>query len=316
MREHVARALTVAGSDSGGGAGIQADLKTMHQFRVYGMSVVTALTAQNTLGVQGIYEVSPGFVRLQLEAVFADLGADALKTGMLANADIIRTVAAFLRGARSANLVVDPVMVAKGGSRLLAEDSVQSLAADLLPLAAVVTPNLPEAEALCGYPLRNWADCHRAARDIAGLGPKIVVIKGGHMPSGLFADEAGEWEKRRAGADPFGENPAVDLVYADGRFTYFAARRIDSRRTHGTGCTFSAAVASMLARGAPALAAIAAAKAFTHAAVSGARDWDVGAGCGPTDHFAPAPDWFEPVPGHFHLLRGGRWTVGERGGAE
>lgn len=291
---HVVRALTIAGSDSGGGAGIQADLKTLHQFQVYGMSVITALTAQNTVGVQGIYEVTSSFILMQLEPIFADLGADALKTGMLANADIICSVAAFLKGIRVQNLVVDPVMVAKGGSQLLAQDAVQSLVDDLLPLAKVVTPNLFEAEVLCGYAIQDWDTCHQAARDIAALGPNKVVIKGGHMPC--------NWHHGNA-------KLAVDMVYTGGKFTYFSTERVDSRKTHGTGCTFSAGITAMLAQGATVLNAIAASKAFIYAAIQGAQDWDVGVGHGPTDHFALLPGSFELESGNFYELCDGQWIV-------
>jgi hydroxymethylpyrimidine/phosphomethylpyrimidine kinase len=283
---HVVRALTIAGSDSGGGAGIQADLKTMHQFQVYGMSVLTSLTAQNTIGVQGIYEVNPDFVRLQLESVYTDFGVDAVKTGMLANADIIHTVADFLRHICVEKLVVDPVMVAKGGAPLLRPESVAVLKEELLPLTMVITPNVMETEALCGYPIRNFEDCHRAAIDIAALGPRAVVIKGGHMPR--------EWMKNTS-------NLVVDLLYAEGQFTYFAGERMDTHKTHGTGCTFSSALTAMLARGASVLDAMSAAKAFVHEAVRGAEAWDVGKGHGPTDHSAPISVGFKPVPSAFYI---------------
>ncbi|GMA50661.1 hypothetical protein GCM10025857_20180 [Alicyclobacillus contaminans] len=175
---HVVRALTIAGSDSGGGAGIQADLKTMHQFGVFGMSVLTALTAQNTTGVQAVHEVPVSFVLEQLTSVFTDLRPDAVKTGMLASSAIIRAVADFLQSQPRVPLVVDPVMVAKGGHRLLAADATEALRQTLLPLAAVVTPNVPEAEVLYGERLADWAACHQAARRIAGFGSQVVVVKG------------------------------------------------------------------------------------------------------------------------------------------
>lgn len=298
---HVFRALTIAGSDSGGGAGIQADLKTMQQFQVYGMSVVTALTAQNTRGVHAIYDVSPAFVQAQLQAVFDDLGVDAVKTGMLATAGIVETVADFLQAAAVSNVLVDPVMVAKGGSSLLAQDAVAAMVRRLLPLAHVVTPNLPEAEVLCGRSLRTWSDCHDAAREIAALGPQVILLKGGHMPT--------DWACSPALTAILGGDVAVDLVYQSGQFTYFATQRLPSQHTHGTGCTVSAAITAMLAQGAPVLQAIASAKAFVFAAIAGARSWDVGSGHGPTDHSAPVPTLFEPIPGGFHAFVRDGWTV-------
>ena len=178
---HVSRALTIAGSDSGGGAGVQADLKTMHQFGVYGTSVITALTAQNTLGVQGVYEVSPDFVEMQLHSVLTDIGADAVKTGMLANEQIIDVVADVLSTHRVGHVVVDPVMVAKGGETLMASASIAALCNQLFPQADVVTPNIPEASVLCNRELTSWVDFHDAAQRIAAMGSSTVIIKGGHM---------------------------------------------------------------------------------------------------------------------------------------
>jgi hydroxymethylpyrimidine/phosphomethylpyrimidine kinase len=301
-RGHVVRALTIAGSDSGGGAGIQADLKTMHQFQVYGMSVLTAVTAQNTQGVQGIFGVDPDFVRLQLESIVADLGADAVKTGMLGTRETIAEVARFLKKHPLPNLVVDPVMVAKGGAPLLAEDAVDALIHELLPLAKVVTPNLPEAEVLYGSPIRSWEECRKAAVDIAGKGPEVVVIKGGHTPA--------EWALPDDFPPGVSEQSAIDLVYCNGTFTYFATPRVDSKNTHGTGCTYSAATASMLAQGATALQAIAVAKAFVFSAVTRSKDWDVGHGHGPTDHSSPVPGIPESiVPDAFYVYEDGQWKA-------
>ncbi|MDQ0190684.1 bifunctional hydroxymethylpyrimidine kinase/phosphomethylpyrimidine kinase [Alicyclobacillus cycloheptanicus] len=294
---HVVRALTIAGSDSGGGAGIQADLKTLHQFGVYGMCAITALTAQNTHGVQDIQAVPASFVQQQLESVLTDLGADAVKTGMLASADIIHTVADVLEAHAVQHLVVDPVMVAKGGAPLLQPDAVDALKARLFPLAAVVTPNLPEAQALCGYPIRDLADAKRAARDLAQSGVPIVVIKGGHAADGR-------------------PNDAVDIIYDSGTqtFTSLVSPRVPSRKTHGTGCTFSSAVTALLARGEAPLTAIAMAKAFVFEAIDRAKDWDVGSGHGPTDHTAPANTSLlvPPAPlqhGSSYVYRDGTWTV-------
>lgn len=286
---HVVRALTVAGSDSGGGAGIQADLKTFAAFGVYGSSVVTAVTAQNTLGVQDVCELSPDIVTAQLASVFADIGADAVKTGMLGNADIVRATAEGLARNGVRHLVVDPVMVAKGGQPLLHETAVRAVREELLPLAEVITPNLPEAEALCGFPLRTFADWQRAAADLAQCGARVVVVKGGHA--------AGK--------------SVVDLVYDGSRFTTFRTDRIDTHKTHGTGCTFSAGVAAGLARGLTVLDAVATAKAFVTDAIAAAADWDVGAGHGPTDHSVMVHVASGMVSGCNYRRAGSRWILEE-----
>ncbi len=288
------RVLTIAGSDSGGGAGIQADLKTMHQLGVYGMSVVTAVTAQNTLGVVGVEVMSARFVRQQLSAVFDDLGVDAIKTGMLANADIIEAVASMLAQRPECPLVVDPVMVAKGGASLLSPEAVEILGRRLFPLARVVTPNLPEASSIVGYPVRTLEEAEQAARDIAALGPSYVVIKGGH--------------REQPGAVP-GE--AIDLVYsapADAVF-YFAAPFTVGRNTHGTGCTFSSAIAALLAWGWPVEEAIAGAKAFVSDAILGSQNWKLGRGHGPTSHFASPPSRYRPRPGVMNRYDQGCWAT-------
>jgi len=298
---HVVRALTVAGSDSGGGAGIQADLKTFAAFDVYGMSVVTALTAQNTLGVQGVHYVEPAFVAQQLASVFDDFGSDAVKTGMLGSSEIIRTVATALRGRRARQIVVDPVMVAKGGQALIDEDAVLELKTSLLPLALVTTPNIPEAEALTGQPIVSWADCHRAAREIAESGVQAVIVKGGHAQSAWNDDV--DWD---AGLT---QQMAVDVVYSDGRFTYFASPRIDTIKTHGTGCTYSSAIAAGLARGRSLLQAVADAKAFISDAIASAATWNVGHGHGPTDHGVQRTTAnFDIVPNRLYCYVAEKWT--------
>lgn len=275
VKGHVARAMTIAGSDSGGGAGIQADLKTMHQFGVYGASVVTALTAQNTTGVQGVLEVSADFVRMQMDSVLGDIGADAIKTGMLANADIIRAVSDGLRDLPMP-LVVDPVMIAKGGESLLRDSSVKALRNLLIPRADIVTPNIPEASVLCERTIDTWEDCHDAARRLAAMGARTVIVKGGHMDAGHVRDC--EWRNCVPDAS------AIDIVLSQDVYTYFVTPRVASNKTHGTGCTFSSAVAAMLARGSGALSAVATAKRYIFEAVRSAADWDVGHGHGPTDH--------------------------------
>lgn len=255
-------ALTIAGSDSSGGAGIQADLKTFQAFGVYGTSAITAITAQNTLGVRAVQEIAPEVVAAQIDAVAEDLGIDGAKTGMLSSAAIIRAVADRVRHwGLGRGLVVDPVMVAKSGDRLLREDAVQALVEELLPLAAVVTPNLPEAEVIVGHPIHGAAALQQAAREIVALGARAVVMKGGHLPG-----------------------DAVDLLY-DGRdFHRFAARRVPTSSTHGTGCTFSAAIAAQLALGADLVNAVGMAKTYLTRALELARP--LGGGHGPVAH-----DW-------------------------
>lgn len=235
----VPRALTIAGSDSGGGAGIQADLQTFAAYGVHGACVVTALTAQNTRGVVGVLGVSPRFVRAQLDAVLDDLGADAVKLGMLHDAPTIAAVAAGLVAHRVRRVVVDPVMVAKGGARLLEAAAVTAFRARILPLADVVTPNLAEAAALAGFCVDDVASMEAAARRIAEAGARAVVVKGGHL-----------------------RGDAVDVVLVRGRVRTLRATRIGRMPPHGTGCTFAAAIAAGLARGAPLEHAIRAAKRY------------------------------------------------------
>lgn len=270
------RALTIAGSDSGGGAGIQADIKTFSAFGVFAMSAITAVTAQNTLGVSAVTALDPALVRQQIEAVRADIGVDAVKTGMLANAAIVREVAATLRGGGCGPLVVDPVMVSKHGFPLLEADAREALRAELLPLATVVTPNLPEAAVLLGCELdqlRAAAARRQAAVALAALGPRHVVLKGGHSA------ETG------AEADP----DAVDLWY-DGRgIVELRAARLETRHTHGTGCTFSAAIAAGLARGWAVERALREAKAFVSWAIAHAPE--LGAGSGPLNHLRREAAW-------------------------
>lgn len=255
------RALTIAGSDSGGGAGIQADLKTFAALGVYGMSALTAITAQNTVGVQGVYELPAEFVGLQIDSVVTDIGVDAVKTGMLANADIIAVVAEKVRQYHLPNLVVDPVMVAKSGDPLLREDARDALTNLLLPLAVVVTPNLHEARALTGMAIESVEDMKRAAAAIHAMGPRYVVVKGGHL--------AGD---------------SVDVLY-DGRdYVLFPSPRAETRNTHGTGCTFASAIAAGLAKGLDVKEAVRQAKEYITVALQYALD--LGHGHGPTHHFA------------------------------
>lgn len=253
-------ALTIAGSDSGGGAGIQADLKTFSAFGVFGMSALTAVTAQNSLGVHGVHELPPEFVARQIDAVLGDFGADAVKTGMLASAPIVRAVAARLRAHRVERLVVDPVMVAKSGDPLLQPDARGALIAEILPLALVVTPNLDEAAALAGMPVETPAEMREAARRIHALGPRAVLVKGGHL-----------------------KTDATDVLWDGRELTGFDAPRIESSNTHGTGCTFSAAIAAGLARGRALPEAIREAKAYVRRAIQ--EGVQPGHGVGVLRHF-------------------------------
>ena len=256
----IAKALTIAGSDSGGGAGIQADLKTFSAFRVFGMSVITAVTAQNSLGVQGVENLPPAFVALQLRSVLSDFGTGAAKCGMLSTAPIIEAVAATLADDPVEKLVVDPVMVAKSGDALLQADARTALADRILPLALVVTPNLPEAEVLAGMRVAEPEDMEEAARRIHRLGPRYVLVKGGHL-----------------------KGDAIDLLWNGKVFTAFRAPRIDSGNTHGTGCTLSAAIAAGLARGQAIGDAIRDAKAYVTRAIR--EGFAAGRGVGQLRHF-------------------------------
>jgi len=253
--------LTIAGSDSGAGAGIQADLKTFAAFGVYGVSVITAITAQNTVGVRAVQEVSPEVIAAQLDAVAEDFSIAALKTGMLSSAAIIETVVAGLRRHPLRRLVVDPVMIAKSGDRLLREDAVDTLRRALLPLAAVVTPNIPEAEVLAGIAIRTQADRVAAGRAIMKLGANAVVIKGGHSD----------------------DDPIVDLLVDGDGVHEFRAARIASGSTHGTGCTFSSAIAAGLGRGEDLATAVGEARTYLSRALAQAPG--LGHGHGPLNHF-------------------------------
>ncbi len=259
----IRKVLTIAGSDSGGGAGIQADLKTITVLGGFGMSVITALTAQNSLGVQGVYELPVEFITLQFDSVAADIGVDAAKTGMLSTSQIIEAVARKIEEYSIYNLVVDPVMVAKGGTRLMQRGAMDALVKKLIPLAFIITPNLDEAEAISGIEISGVEDMRRAARIIHGMGARHVVIKGGHL-----------------------EGDAADL-YFDGNDTHiFSSPRIPTQDTHGTGCTFSAAIATELAGGMTAFEAVRKAKDYITEAIK--YSLRLGAGHGPTNHFAPA----------------------------
>jgi hydroxymethylpyrimidine/phosphomethylpyrimidine kinase len=261
-------AMTIAGSDSGGGAGVQADLRTFTSYGVFGTCAITALTAQNTTAVLGVLPVPADFVVQQVEAVLADLAVRAVKTGMLATAEAVRAVARLAADGRLPDLVVDPVMVSSSGSRLLEEAAERAYVDDLLPHAAVLTPNLAEAQVLLGADIRTLAQQQEAARALGALGPRVVVVKGGHAVADATAD-------------------AVDVVWDGERVWELRAPRIDTRNNHGTGCTFAAATAAALAKGATPEAALTAAKEFVRRAVAGAAGWRLGAGHGPLDQ----PGW-------------------------
>jgi hydroxymethylpyrimidine/phosphomethylpyrimidine kinase len=252
-------ALTIAGSDSGGGAGIQADLKTFAALGVHGTSAVTAITAQNTLQVSEIWELPVHLIRAQVDAVVADLGVDAAKTGMLSSPEIIEAVSAAVAEHGIARLVVDPVMVAKSGAKLLRDEAVAALVARLLPLAAVVTPNLPEAMVLLGREIRSPEERRQAARDIFALGPRAVVVKGGHAEEEL----------------------AIDVFFDGDREEELVAPRTRTANTHGSGCTFSAAIAAGLAKGADAFTAVREAKEFITGAIH--HSLEIGHGHGPVN---------------------------------
>lgn len=256
----IRKALTIAGSDSGAGAGIQADLKTFAALGVYGTSAITAITAQNTVGVTAVLALRPELVAAQIDAVVADIGVHALKTGMLANAAIIETVAAKIHQHGLTTVVVDPVMVATSGDLLIKKNAVAVLRQKLLPLATIVTPNIPEAEELTGMKLRTPADIEKAARAMTDMGAASVLIKGGH----------------RSG-------PALDLFYDGKRFHALSAPRIRTKNTHGTGCTLSAAIAAHLARGEKLERAVKLAKNYLTAALR--QSFAIGRGHSPVHHF-------------------------------
>jgi hydroxymethylpyrimidine/phosphomethylpyrimidine kinase len=258
------RLLTIAGSDSGGGAGIQADLKTFHAFGCYGMSVLTAITAQNTLGVQAVHDLPAEFVALELESVVSDIGVDAAKTGMLSNAEIIHTLAQKIRQLQIPHLVVDPVMRAKGGDPLLRDDAQQALIEEIVPLAEVITPNLPEAEVLSRIQIKSNDNMKKAAEIIYQKGAQNVLVKGGHR-----------------------EEDALDILFDGSEFTEYFAEKIPTKNTHGTGCTYSAAIAANLALGKNVKEAIATAKKYITEAIR--NSLNLGHGIGPLNHFVKVP---------------------------
>lgn len=252
-------ALTIAGSDSSGGAGIQADIKTMTANGVYAMTAITALTAQNTVGVTDIMEVSPDFLKAQLECIFTDIWPDAIKIGMVSSGDLIITITEMLQKYHAKNIVVDPVMIATSGAKLISDEAIEVLQTKLLPLATVVTPNIPEAEVLSGIKIQNAEDMIKAARYISEKYQCSVLCKGGHQIE-----------------------DANDLLYDDGKSIWFYGKRIPNPNTHGTGCTLSSAIASNLAKGYKLQVAIEYAKKYISGAL--AANLDLGKGSGPLNH--------------------------------
>jgi len=260
----VNKALTIAGSDSGGGAGIQADLKTFQELGVYGMTAITAITAQNTLGVQGVYPVTLEGIQEQLNSIGVDLTPDAVKLGMLFSSEIIKVVAENIKKFGWNNIVLDPVMIAKGGASLLQQEAVQALKEHLLPIATVVTPNVTEAEVLTGMEIHNIQDSKEAAKELHRLGAKYVLMKGGHAA--------------------YQGNEVIDFLFDGEQFIEYKSERIDSKQTHGSGCTFASAVTAGLANGYPIEEAVREAKKFISIAIE--QQLNIGSGHGPTNHFA------------------------------
>jgi hydroxymethylpyrimidine kinase/phosphomethylpyrimidine kinase len=256
------RILTIAGSDSGGGAGIQADLKTFAAHHCYGLSVITALTAQNTIGVTAIHDVPPAFVAEQLDAVLTDIGVDAVKIGMLSTPAVIETVAEKLRQYEVNNIVLDPVMVATSGDRLLRDDAIDVLRNTLLPLATIITPNIPEAEVLLNRAIQSPAELQQAARDLLQLGAASALVKGGH-----FDDEHSD-----------------DALAHPGGFIWIRGTRIATKNTHGTGCTLSSAIAAGLGLGLELVEAVEQAKRYITGAIEAGAHYSLGQGCGPVCH--------------------------------
>ena len=259
------RVLTIAGSDSGGGAGIQADLKTFSALGCYGMSVITALTAQNTRGVTGIHPIPPSFAAEQMSAVFSDIGADAVKIGMLYSVELIEVVADQLSALGARNIVLDPVMVAQSGDKLLQDEAIEAIKKHLLPLADVVTPNIPEARVLLDQRLDNLEDMQAGAKALAAFGSQSILIKGGHLSKG----------------------DSTDLLYlsGEGRFVILEGARIETRNNHGTGCTLSSAIASYMAKGCSIEEAVSKAKEYISKAIESGAVYKIGKGHGPVHHF-------------------------------
>lgn len=258
------KTLTIAGSDSGAGAGIQADLKTFAAFGIYGTSVITALTAQNTKGVEGILNIPPSFVEKQIDTVMSDIKPQTWKTGMLVNDEIIEVVFHKVKEYQIKNLIIDPVMIAKGGDYLLSEDAIVHLIKNLLPLSLVVTPNCHEAEVLTGIKIQTVSDMKQSATVLYKMGAKNIIIKGGHLPDHM---------------------EAIDVFYDGNKFYEMHSKRIKTNNTHGTGCTFASAVAAGIAKGYSVLYAVRNAKKYIDKSIRSAIYMQIGKGHGPLNHF-------------------------------
>ncbi|MBM3236802.1 bifunctional hydroxymethylpyrimidine kinase/phosphomethylpyrimidine kinase [Candidatus Poribacteria bacterium] len=256
----IKKALTIAGSDSGGGAGIQADLKTFAAFGVYGTSVITSVTAQNTMGVRGVYDLPSEFVALQIDSILTDIGADAVKTGMLPNSQIIELVCEKIKVYHLSKLVVDPVMISTSGHRFISAEAVRILIEKLIPLAYIVTPNLSEAEMIAEIKIATTRDMELAAQKIKDKGATNVVVKGGHL-----------------------SGDAIDVLFDGRAFFYYGSERVQTKNTHGTGCTFSAAITAELAKGNDLQAAVKIAKDYITNAIR--YSYNIGSGHGPVNHF-------------------------------
>ena len=263
-------ALTIAGSDSSGGAGIQADIKTMTANGVYAMSAITALTAQNTSGVSDIYEVSPEFLQAQLKAIFEDITPDAIKIGMINDIEIVKVISACLHKYRPAYVIFDPVMVSTSGHKLIEDDAIAALTDDLMPLTSLITPNLREAEVLTGHPINNVEEMKSAALELLKFGCKAVLLKGGHLEGGLMCD--------------------VLQIAGESTPHLFTSTKIESPNTHGTGCTLSSAIATFLALGYVMPQAVECAKRYVTHGIEAGKDIRIGEGHGPLNHF------YHPVP--------------------
>uniref|UniRef100_UPI004028C950 bifunctional hydroxymethylpyrimidine kinase/phosphomethylpyrimidine kinase n=1 Tax=Candidatus Wunengus sp. YC61 TaxID=3367698 RepID=UPI004028C950 len=262
------KVLTIAGSDSGGGAGIQADIKTITALGGYATTVITALTAQNTLGVQSILEVPASFVAQQIDAIMTDIGTDAIKTGMLLNKDIVEVVSTKIREYNITGVVVDPVMISKNGKKLLFADAVNALTSKLFPLSLVVTPNIPEAEYISGMKIKTISDAEKASKRIHQLGPSHVLIKGGHAGK--------SWDMENKGK-------VIDILYDGKAFEYIEGEYIPTKNTHGTGCTYASAIATYLAKGFGLKEAVVQAKKFVTASIR--KSFNPGKGYGTLDQF-------------------------------
>ncbi len=267
---HPPRTLTIAGSDSGGGAGIQADLKTFSALGCYGMSVLTALTAQNTRQVTAIHDLPPDFIREQLDAVFTDIGVDAVKIGMLSRSDVIREIASTLAKYRPDHIVIDPVMVAKSGDRLLQDEAVAALKESLVPMATLITPNLPEAGVLSGSTVSTRKEMEYAGERILGMGPDAVLVKGGHLEGTDVSPDCLVYHDKSTGSV---------------QIRWYELPRVNTHNNHGTGCTLSSAIAAQLAKGESLDEAVGSALSYLNRALRKAADWKIGKGHGPVHHF-------------------------------